>query len=297
MNITRYKIRKANDISGIWKYFIVLYGVQISSAPIRHDCIKNFIKEILMTDSYKMIRLTFLFCAVLLTACEKENKDYPKTYYFDSFETGEVRIFTNNGEINDVQLSAGFINRYGDYFYGEDAFRLDDFDFKGEITLGANNQSVIRSSDSVMTYGFQLKNGVIYFESSDTSYSFSDLMNMKDERLKFGPITQTSISEGLLSGFPPRQTIWYGYLPCVYAIDEEDEIKFPFVSFLEKNCYVENTEGLTGNCNNINAFSTVNNMFNENYVKRIVNNYQISPGYENRDTIVIQENYVVFRKQ
>ena len=163
--------------------------------------------------------------------------------------------------------------------------------------LYSNNQSIIQSSDTLMTYGFQLKDGVLYFESSDTSYSFSDLINMKDERLKFGPITQTSISEGPVSGFPPQQTIWYGYLPCVYAIDEGDKIKFPFLSFLEKNCYAENTEGLLGNCNNINAFSNVNNMFNEYYINQIINKYQISPDYEYRDTIVIQENFIVFSKQ
>lgn len=244
-----------------------------------------------------MNRFTYLFYFVLLIACQKENEDYPKTYYFDFIETGEVRVFTNNGEVNDTQLSATLINRWDDYFYGKDEFRFDDFDFKGEITLGANNQSIIQNSDTAMTYGFQSRGGVIYFESSDTSYSFSDLINIKDKRLRFSPITQTNIKEGPISGFPPQQTILYGYLPCVYAINKGDKIKFPFLSFLEKNCYADNSGGLLGNCYNINAFSNVNNLFDENYINKIMNKYQISPDYEYRDTIVIQENFIVFSKK
>jgi hypothetical protein len=244
----------------------------------------------------KIKKLMLLLVFFILIACEKENKDNPKVYFFDSFETGEVRIYTKDGEIKDVQLSTSFTKKWNDYFYKKDSFEFTDFDFNSKITLNSNHQSIAEGSDTIVTYGTKQKNEVIYFESIDTSYSNFDLINMKDPRFKFGPITQTEIKEGGYGGFPPVAINYYGYLPCVYAIDEGQVIKFPFTSFLEKNCTADSSFlGYFGNCLNVNAVSNINNLFNENYLRRMNIIGQYAP--TRRDTIVIQENFIVFRKQ
>jgi hypothetical protein len=236
----------------------------------------------------------FLICTILIIACEKEGNDFPKNYTFDSFETGKVRIFTNDGEIQNEQLCEDFIDRWGNYFYKKDSFRFDDFDLIGEITLNSNNQSILQGPDTTRYYGFKRKGGVVYFESSDTSYSIYDLINMKDRRFMYGPITQTDVKEGRSLGIPPITT-YYGYLQCVYAIDNGDELRFPFTSFLEKNCNVGTSWSIVGDCSNVEAISNVNNLFNESYLDGMYN-VQINTLYGRRDTVVIQENFIVFRK-
>ena len=201
-----------------------------------------------------MKKLALLISLLTIIACDKESNDFPKTYSFSSFETGKVRVFTNNGEIEDEQLSNGFINSWSDYFYKEDSFRFEDFNFNGEITLNTNNQTTVQASDSVMYFEFKQKDGVIYFESSDTAYS----VNLEDKRFRYGPITQTGIKQGPPIGLSPIFSYYYGYLPCVYALDNGSEIKFPFISFLEKNC-TDDTQWIMGDCYNINAISNINN--------------------------------------
>ena len=224
----------------------------------------------------------YLFCLILLISCQKESEDFPKTYNFDSFETGEIRFFTNNGKINDSLLTLGLIDKWSNYLYNGGEFNYDNFDFKGKITLYDNNKSTINNLDSVLNYRAISKNGVIYFESPKTSYSFSNLINMKDPRLMFGPITQTSITKSTIYNNPlEQQTIRYGYLPCIYGIEEGNKIKFPFLNFVEKNRQASLAF--------INRLSNVNNKFNENYI--------INKSDKDKDTIVIQENFMVFTIQ
>jgi len=242
----------------------------------------------------KNLKLLFLFC--ILIACEKETNNYPKVYIFDSYETGEVRIFTNTGEINNEQLSINFISKWSDYFYKEDSFKFIDFDFNGKITLTSGIQSTVEGFDTTVNYSIKQVDHVIYFESSDTAYSRFDLINMKDPRFLYSPITHTDVKAGGVAGFPPMPTYLYGYLPCIYALDKGQVIKIPFISFLEKNCTADTSWSIFGNCYNTSAVSNINNLFNESYLSRSIYNEQLNSLYQRRDTVVIQENYIVFRK-
>jgi hypothetical protein len=244
-----------------------------------------------------MRKLTFLLLILLIVSCNKDKHHYPETYVFDSYETGTIRIFTNSGEIEDEQLAKHFFDTWTGCFYLADSFRFDDNIFYNKIILNEDGQATIETYDEVLPRLFKIIDGVIYFESTDTIYSTTSIENLKDDKFLYGPITQTNIIEGPGTAFPSYADNYYGYRDCVYALDRGDVIKFPFISFLEKYCFVDTADHSLVSCYNVSAFSNINNRFAVSYADRIIGRTVINGGYEYRDTIVVQENYAIFRKQ
>lgn len=233
-----------------------------------------------------MKRLKVFLPLFVFFACEKDQVTVPVEYVFSGFETGTIRVFTPDGEISNDLFSHKFL-AHEDYFVNQNSFELVDFPRDLAIIFKSKGKSVFQGSDTVMTADVTRKSDRIYFESSDTLYSYSGLSEMTDSRLQFSPITQTNIVDAGFGGFPPIHNFFYGYRACFYAIDYENEIKIPFVSLLEMKC---STEGILIGCNE-SGFSNLNNAFNENYINVVKNSpYGV-------DTLVVQQNYVVFRKK
>ncbi|HYF70703.1 MAG TPA: hypothetical protein VD884_21355 [Ohtaekwangia sp.] len=234
-----------------------------------------------------MKRLKIFLPLFVFLACEKEEINLPEVYVFRGFETGTVRVFTKEGEITSDLLSGKFIAN-NDYFVEQNSFELPDFSQDLEIIFETKGKAVFQGADTVMTANATRVANKIYFESNDTLYSDNSLINMRDPRFQFSPITQTDVVEAGFGGFPPVHNFIYGYRSCVYAIDYGQEIKVPFINILDKKC--PPPDGIIV-CN-ASGVANINNAFNENYLNVIKNST-----FTWVDTLIVQQNYVVFRKE
>lgn len=84
----------------------------------------------------------------------------------------------------------------------------------------------------------------------------------------------------------------YGYRSCLYAIEDGREVKFPMISLLEKYCLPASSPvQVIGGCSIIQEVSDFNNMLNVDYLN------MLSTTTLSDDTLVIQENFIVYRRR
>lgn len=235
-----------------------------------------------------MKRLTVLMLVLMASGCANDTVDDPTVYVFDRFETGTVRIFAEGTPVENAALSERYVNEWTGIFYPLDQFKLDSLKAK-TLTFTSDHRLLVDGTDSGMKMKITRDGDKVYFEATDTIYSYRDLINIPDGRFVFAPRTQTDVVLAPGQGFPPLPQAYYGYLSCSYAIEDDEELRIPFMNMLEKNCDSDGS-GLISGCVSVNAFANTNNMFNSNYAKTHQSNYT------DRDTLVVQENFVVFRR-
>lgn len=64
----------------------------------------------------KWLYLTFI--SFIIASCSSDNSDnYPKTFVKHEFVRGNIKMFTNKGEVTDSKLIGKFIEQYGNNPY------------------------------------------------------------------------------------------------------------------------------------------------------------------------------------
>jgi hypothetical protein len=221
----------------------------------------------------KLFRISanLIIASILFLSCDKEN-DYPKKYTQYSYLPGEIKAFTNSGEIKDPVTVNNFINGFENYFW-TNPVAFDDESFEIEL-LSDKKARMIVDSDSIINFDLIRRNGILYFQSQDTTFSHSYLTN---ERFRYFPLYMSALP--VSSGF--QGTI---YLPCIYAMEVNGEIRLPFASYIEKYY------NISGQLSSYQGIGNYNNVISTSYLNKIQAASFI-------DTFVCQDNLIVFKEK
>lgn len=197
--------------------------------------------------------LTLIF-SIIIFSCEKDD-NYPKKYSLDAFSVGQLRVYTNTGEITELNTINNFVAGQEDYFwpagYSDEIWGI-------EIELISESSAKLSNSETTVYFDLVRNNGLLYFQEKGTTPVY---LVPTDERLKYPPLSPNS---------------WY------FAIESGNEIYFPFVS------YHEIVFSNTGEIMSVSGIGNYNNEFNTSYLEKLQNQ---SPFI---DTIAFQENRIVF---
>ncbi|HEY6914226.1 MAG TPA: hypothetical protein VI413_06070 [Paludibacter sp.] len=223
-----------------------------------------------------MKKLSLFFCLlVFLVSCGNEI-DYSATYTSDKFETGDVRLFTKNGEIKNSSTISSFLSRHkGRYF---ESSSMTNSYLQSSVTL-----QFLSATDAKLTYGnVQLltvitKSNLIYLESKDTTYTgqrYYDYPGASESiynaMLKYSPLYNDTV---LLANSD------YNYFirtkQCFYMTQSGNELKMPFMSYYYHEPYGEHSGTFINNC------------FNVDCIKLMASN----------DTLAIQQAQLVLKKK
>lgn len=218
----------------------------------------------------KKIKLLTILLIIfyLLISCEKD-LDYPQKYIFNSFQNGNIKAFTNTGEIFDEITINKVIEGYENIFW-TNGYELNEW--KVEIEIISDSKAKISYIDTVIYYNLININGIKYFQSQDTILCQEILPN---NRFQYAPLYTDIISFS-----QPLSA----YVPCIYLIESNRELHLPLISYIEKY-YVNNT-GILYEMGKKNY----NNVLNPTFLENIQNTMN------DIDTIVYQENKVIFKE-
>ncbi|NJM16360.1 MAG: hypothetical protein HC896_14165 [Bacteroidales bacterium] len=220
------------------------------------------------TKFFRLLIFTLLF--LLSLSCEKE-KDFPKIYVFSSFNPGDIKGYTNSGDISDKEKINKFIKDNIEYFWDND---FQSNDWRVEIQIISDSKALISDSDTTIYYNLIRKDEILYFQFTDTVISYGSLTN---ERLKYSPLYINTIPVPI--GIGQQMT---AYIPCFYMIESNGYLLVPFVS------YIENIYGNTGELISTQGIGNYNNEFNHSYLSKVQNIGNLI------DTIVYQDNSIIF---
>ena len=232
--------------------------------------------------------LFFLMLVVMWSCTSDSYEGYRDVYVFDRFETGPVRVFAEGQELNDPALAGRFTTEMSTTFYAPGLFS-DDNVSQSRVIFTSLNRAILEHADtSVATHVIRVQDR-LYFEMADTLYSFQSPIQMQNTLELFRP--QTQVSMDLSTRYPFQFSLYmYGYLRCIYGVQKGAEIRLPYMSVLEKQCRFGQEYAWGGYCSQ-RSFVNMNNMFNTNYLGGLSSNLT------DRDTVVVQENFVVFRRK
>ena len=221
-----------------------------------------------MNKKTSIISILILVC-FLFSSCEKEI-EYPRKFVFDSYSAGQIKLFTNSGEITDKKIINSSIAGYEDYFWiNPDSIGNDDWNVQIEL-LSDSKARIIFETDSVLDFITTRKNGVLYLELPDTLMTLSNPTNCL---LKYQPLYLVSL--------PPSLGSHTVFVPCIYAIEKGNEIYIPLVSYIE-SIYYEN-----GFIMSSRGLGNYNNEFNTGYLHSLSTFNLI-------DTLAYQNNKIIF---
>jgi hypothetical protein len=141
-------------------------------------------------------KILILILAVM--SCKNDDNDtYPVKFIFTDISYGEVKTYTNSGDKNDPYKINSFLENYRankkmsgtryilvtgsllNIFEKQTTnipFKLDD-----EIELISESKAKITSNDTVIYFDLIRKNGVLYFQSLDSTTGIGDI-NEPDNR-------------------------------------------------------------------------------------------------------------------
>jgi hypothetical protein len=216
------------------------------------------------------MKRVFIFFLILLSllSCDK-SESYPKTYVYNGYETGEIKLYTNSGEIKDQVLINKSLGTILDFDWFEEP-RQSYKEVKIEI-LSPTKGRFTNDLDSVFELNITRKDGILYFEDCDTFVGNISPIFYNDERLKYSPLYNVSIPT--TTGFLIRT------VPCMYFIEDDGAIYLPKVYYYEKY-----------ESSNIRSVEGIKNAFNEKYLLKI-------KGSNIVDTIAYQNNRVIYREE
>lgn len=204
----------------------------------------------------------YLFLFVLFISCEQDFS-YPHKYVFYSSVPGDLVGFTNNYQPLSDKGIQSFVNGNKDGYWVQTTTSRQDsilIEVYSEDSASFNGRS----------YQITRKDGILYFESYRKSMtSHADVV--KDERFYFSPLTIENHGYGM--------EIFYRY--CYYFYEERGRLVMPMITF--KHNRWENQ--FFSSSGVINA----NNIFNTSWLENLNTTSFI-------DTVVYQENQVVFRR-
>ena len=230
----------------------------------------------------------FLTISLVLTAISCSDKDdYPRKFTRYEFFSGEVKMFTRDGEVTNNQEIDKFTERVRvyslsssnppDYVYSfdDDIDIMEDYEI--EIIFSSNTEgiiSIISNDNHTVNFNLIKKDDFYVISMRDTVEAFNYIEN---PIYKFSPeiVKRTPIP---LAGELVR------YLKPIYIKKNNDEILICIVSYMERSYYSDNqfrSQSISG---------PVNNMITNDYLLFIQN-----PSYNLIDTLAFKESYIIFK--
>jgi len=233
----------------------------------------------------KWLYLTFI--SFIIASCSSDNSDnYPKTFVKHEFVRGNIKMFTNKGEVTDSKLIGKFIEQYGNNPYtssqvfsvknDEETFKIYNF----ELLFNSIEKGNINYINEKKPIKFNLisEDGYQNISIRDTLKSLGNKYETPIYKCIPKIISKKNLPRG--TGFSYKQT----YLRPLYINKSNNEIHILLVNLLKTKHNINNK--LIGISSNTN----LNNKINPDYISRLKkSNY--------RDTLVYQESYIVFKQQ
>jgi hypothetical protein len=194
-------------------------------------------------------------------------EDYPKTYVYDGFEIGEIKLYTNSGAINDssiIHKSLGTIKNFSWFEEPHQSYQKMKIEFLSRTkAIGTN----LFGNSYPIT--ITRKNGILYLEEGDTLTGHHLSIVCDNDRFKYSPLYyECSPTTGESK-----------MVNCTYLIEEDGVIFLPIVYYYEKFEFPH-----------MQSFEGANNVFNENYFLTIEGSKEV-------DTIAYQNCRIIFKEE
>lgn len=221
---------------------------------------------------------TLLTVAMLVYSCKNDDDivpEYPSTYAGNQVEYQPVRLFANQGEINDPDVIQEFLDEYDENAY---------FNFNAQKGTGPDHVSVVYHSSDEVTIQWPGKSedrivkkqdALTYWEAADTATILRGENNVLAYVTTYKPLYYEEYPAPASSGY---STI-VKFLPCYFVYETAEGITIPRMSY----AFVRNT----GETHKYEAVGGYNNVFNENALDRL----------QAGDTLAVQEYQIVLSRQ
>lgn len=235
---------------------------------------------------HKFAFFSLVLFSIILVGCGDDDDD-SNVYKQDRFISGEVRMFTQSGEVKDKKVIKDFTERLRNFFNSDRAYSFDDDinvydEFNAELIFDSRNNGILvgelYDDLEIESLEFSIKDNDGY-----STISLNDTIE--------GPISNMNTKykcdiDFLKKIAVPRSTgfrYWVSYLHPLFVKRVKGEIRFCFLSYMQKRC--RNNEMV-----HASIASPINNLMDEEYLLDLKN---VSDNVT--DTIVFKESYVVFR--
>lgn len=225
------------------------------------------------------MKKTFVFISLALSffSCKKEETyNYSGVYTSKRMEIMEIKLFSNNTEIKDIEKIKHFIKNTANQIFLRNYDSIVDVTNALEIEFLSDNNAKITDRVKSEVTNIQRDDDYLYFESSiiSTIYNIeSDPFSY--EFLKHAPLYSQTIPLNPTTGFSSETK----YKNCYYTIGKHEVIEVPFLSYLYKRKISEHNFSSK-------AASFTNNEFNDSFIQSLTAN----------DTIAIQQFVVILDK-
>lgn len=238
----------------------------------------------------QLLSLLFIFIIVFIS-CSKEN-DYPKKFTRKEFISGDIKMFTNSGQVLNEHEILEFAERVRSFFLGN-SFLAPDYvySFEDDINVydahdvefilfsDSKGEVVIKSNDTQQerTLRFTVKRQSDYsiISAQDTITSY---INEENPIFKCTPEIVFRRPLPATSGYTEEVK----FLRPFYVKIKGDEIHLCITSYMNNQYY-------NNQFRSISILGARNNLINEEYLQSLQ-----SPSYNLIDTIAYKESYIVF---
>lgn len=236
----------------------------------------------------KRINIVLFVGLIFLISCTKDN-DYPKKYTRVDFISGDVRLFTNAGEVTDKEQIVKFVNGVKRYAIARGVSENIVNSFDVDLNFMSNDDIEILFTSATKGVFRTKYNADNEYESIEFNlidkegYSLLSLNKVVRNIYEQDPIFKCS-----------PEFIGYGPLPGGLGISEfkypfyikknGDEILFCITSFMEKCNNSNNTLRKMRIC------GATNNLINEEYLNELQ-----SPSRYVIDSVAFKESYIRFK--
>lgn len=220
--------------------------------------------------------LAFAALLIVLSACDdSEEINYSGTYVSVSVKTSSVRMFTKAGEVK----KSGVLEKFLPEDIADDFFILSSPpDISGEISVEFLEDELVRYTEygNDETRTLIKKNGIMYLEHNETGTIFV----VGGQTFSFSNVVLYKPLYADTTPFAPGMGYEYAVdiKECIYLQPKGQEIRLPILS-----AYYKHTSLGGGSTSAVR----LNNAFNNTGTKKL----------GSTDTLVVQQNYIVFRKQ
>lgn len=219
------------------------------------------------------LRLLYLLlsaiAAIGIYSCGND-QDYPHTYTFDSFSTGELKGITNSGWITEDSLLKKFITGYEEFFWTESNQEHEFPEIEIEC-ISDKKARFIHTNKEVYEFDLIRKNGILYFQSTDT---IVQNVQFTHGLFRFSPLFFST-----LMNYPGHFVTLFA--PCIYAWERDREIRIMQLSWIEKQYLADSS------IYNSQGGGNAQNAMHPAYLSKIASSPLI-------DTLVYQENEIIF---
>jgi len=226
-----------------------------------------------------MKKYQFLLLILLITgtySCKKDKDfeeklpEYPLIYESYSISGGEIKVYTNEGEIGSPGLESDIIQRYKNNLTDLESIEIDRKAVASYLAEDTVKLTIDKEEEEEERLVYE-NNGIIYWEKQDTSgipvlsaFYVADI-------LTYRPLYYEEFEVPKVTGY--NKVVRYKH--CFYVKRKNEGFEIPMFDYLHRTEFGQHTT------------LGINNRFNQNYLSVMGDN----------DTIVIQEFSIEMRKK